>query len=145
MELTSGWVTAVASLLTVLSGFAAWVVKRRSEAKDPIPKAAAELAVAEQALGLIRESRDALRDDVVRLKAERIEDRLRLDECQKQVDQLRVDNQGLHADLSQIRQVLSAATRYIEVLLRWVREGSHPPQPQLPAVLHELVDPTLLQ
>ncbi|HET7399729.1 MAG TPA: hypothetical protein VFJ94_14525 [Intrasporangium sp.] len=141
--MNAGWITALATLITALSGVGVVWVKQRSEAKDPIPKAAAELAVAEQALGLIKESRDALREDVVRLKEERTEDRKRMDELQEQVYSLREDNADLHGVVDQMRHALSLATRYIEALLRWAREGSVPPQPTVPVSLRDLIDPTL--
>lgn len=142
-SMSPGWLPALATLVSALAGFVAWYVKHRADAKDPIPKAAAELAVAEQALGLIKESRDALREDVIRLKEERVDDRKRLEEMQAQVDSLRDDNADLHAVIDQMRHVLSSATRYIEALLKWARDGSVPPPPTVPPSLVDLIDPHL--
>lgn len=142
-SLSPGWLTALATVISALAGFIAWYVKHRADAKDPIPRAAAELAVAEQALGIIKESRDALREDVVRMKDERKDDRKRLEEMQAQVDSLRDDNLDLHSVIDQMRHALSNATRYIEALLKWARDGSVPPPPTVPPSLVDMIDPTL--
>ncbi|MER7070980.1 hypothetical protein [Terrabacter sp. NPDC000476] len=141
--MTGGDISIIVGLLTTLGGGVAWLVKRHDAAKDPIPKAAAELAVAEQALGIIKESRDALREDVSRLKEERDEHKVRLDAQQEQIDTLRDDNATLHATVEQIKHLLSHATRFIETLLRWAKDGAKPPQPTLPHALEDLIDPTL--
>jgi chromosome segregation ATPase len=129
-------ITAVVSALLALGSGIAWLVKRRDAAKDPIPKQAAELALAEQALGIIRESRDALREDVQRLKEEREEHRSRLDAQQEQINSLR-------DAMDQVKHLLSHATRYIETLLRWARDGAPPPPPSVPRDLIDLIDPAL--
>lgn len=134
--MTPALITAIVSLLLAVGSGIAWLVKRRDAAKDPIPKQAAELALAEQALGIIRESRDALREDVNRLKGERDEHRTRLDAQQEQID-------GLRQAMDQVKHLLSHATRYIETLLRWAYAGAPPPPPSVPLDLHDLIDPSL--
>lgn len=129
-------ITALVSAVLALGSGIAWFVKRRDAAKDPIPKHAAELAVAEQALGIIQESRDTLNEDVKRLKAESKEDRERLDAQQAQID-------GLREAMDQVKNLLSHATRYIETLLRWAYAGAAPPPPSVPLDLHDLIDPSL--
>lgn len=135
--------TALVSLLVAAGGGIAWLVKRRDANRDPIPKHQAEVALAQSALGVIQASRDTLDADVRRLLIDREEDRSRIDklEADRDTDRERIEQ---HRErISRLESLLGIAAGYIEALLRWVRNGSPPPQPPLPSPLHDLIDPSL--
>ena len=129
--------SAIVGGLTVLGGGIGWLVRRHDARKDTIPKAAAEVALAQQALGIVKESRDSLADDVRRLMLDRDEDRSR-------IDKLEADRITDRARIGRLEALLGVAAGYIEALLRWVRTGAKPPHPPLPDDLNDLIDPSLL-
>jgi hypothetical protein len=132
-------VGGLVTLLSLIGGGAAWLIRRRDSNKDPIPKAAAEMAIAQQALEIITESAawtraDAvgLRARVAKLEADREEDRARLGDADDR--------------MTRLERLLSQAASYIEALLRWAQVMPTVPDkpiPPLPTQLHELVDPEL--
>lgn len=128
-------IAVLVPLITAAGGAVAWLVNRHDKKADPIPKTAAELAVAERALGIIEKSASRLEAEVGRVSGDLEKERARGDEQQAQIDTLR-------ADVSQIKALLSHATRYIETLLRaWPSSSAH--APAVPAPLHELIDGSL--
>lgn len=123
------------ALVTLILGAGSafgWWLRRRDQKKDPLPKAAAELAVAQQALGIITDAatwakndNTDLRSRVAQLEKDRAEDRVRI---------------------TRLETLLSHAAAYIEALLRWAQimpTDPERPVPPLPDELHELVDPQL--
>ena len=131
------WLLAAAAVLTALAPLVMWWVKRRDAQHDRIPKAAAEVALAQQALGIVKESRDYLADDVRRLMLDRDEDRSR-------IDKLEADRATDRARIGRLEALLGVAAGYIEALLLWVLTGAKPPHPPLPDDLNDLIDPSLL-
>jgi hypothetical protein len=127
------WLTALVPLVLAAGGAVSWLISRRDKRKDPLPKQQAELAIAQQALGIVTEAAafsaaeaSGLRERVVKLEADREEDREA-----REVDRARI---------SRLEGLFARAVSYIETLLRaW---GS-PKPPQPPAELHELIDPAL--
>lgn len=141
--MSNATLAALVAVLGTAASLLMWWVGRRDKQKDPISKHAADLALAEQAVGIIATSRDTLADDVRRISSELAAERARGDSHQRQIDDLRKDNERLHGMVDEIRTRLSQAGSYIEALLRWTRDGSPPPPPPLPSVLHDLIDPSL--
>lgn len=130
---------AIVGILSAIGTAIAWYVARRDRAKDPIPKAAAEIQLAQAALGVIQDAADFSRQNVVDLRADAKADRER-------IKQLEADREVDRARLTRLETLLSHAASYIEALLRWAREITVPPNnpiPPLPSQLHELVDPQL--
>lgn len=131
----SAFIVALIGAMTTAGTGIGWYVNRRDKQKDPIPKTAAELAVAQTALGIVEASAGRLDKEVVRISGDLDKERDRGDAQQQQID-------DLQRDVSQIKALLSHATRYIETLLRaWPSCGD--PAPAVPAPLHELIDATL--
>lgn len=129
-----GLIVALIGVLTTLGTGLSWYVNRRDKAKDPIPKTAAELAVAQTALGIVEASAGRLDREVVRISGALEQERTRGDGQQRQLD-------SQQEQIDTFKALLSHATRYIETLLRaW---GSSPIAPAVPAPLHELIDATL--
>lgn len=121
--------STILSALVAIGGGVAWLVRRWDQKKDPIPRTSAELAVAQQALGIIQDSRDTLVNDVERLKADREADRARI--------------AALEHRQGKLESLLGRAAAFIEVMLRWAHAGSPPPPPVLPPDLYDLIDPSL--
>ncbi len=128
--------SSLISAFVALSGVAAWLIRRRDKRKDPILRTSAELAMAKQALNIIQSSRDVLVDDVERLKTDSTEHRASIVALEAQVNSQTVA-------LDHFRTMLTQASGFIEVMLRWARAGSPPPPPVLPVDLYELIDPVL--
>lgn len=129
----------ILAALTVLlgSGGLVWkLLDRRDKAKDPLPKASAEVMLAKETLGAMVLLRDAALDDIKRIREERDEDRADIEVLKTHRDEDR-------KRLANLERLLGVAAGYIEALLRWARGGSKPPHPDLPATLHELIDPEL--
>jgi hypothetical protein len=139
------WRVLVPLVLAAGSGITWWVA-RRDKNKDPLPKAAAELALAAQALGIVTESAEYVRQDTINLRFDRDQDRVRIArlEADREEDRLRLAD----ADdrMTRLERLLSQAAAYIEALLRWAQimpSVPDKPIPPLPNQLHELVDPEL--
>lgn len=125
---TNELAAAVVTLILAIGGGVRWWVLRR-DSKSPISTASAEATLMTQIMGVSGETLDQLREDIRDL-------RRRADVAQEKADE-----QGRQMD--QIRRLFTAATTYIETLLRWVRAGADPPPPALPFILHEVIDPEL--
>jgi hypothetical protein len=120
------WLTALVPLVLAIGGGLSWFISRRDKNKDPLPKQQAELAIAQQALGIVTAAAEfssaearALRSRVTKLEGDRDEDRTRI---------------------TRLEGLFARAVTYIEKLLRaW--GAPRPPEP--PADLHDLIDPAL--
>lgn len=137
MNIEGNVVASVLSALAIIGSGIGWLIARHDKKKDPLPKAAAEVALAREALGIVSESAQTLKEDLARIKADREEDRTRIDQLEK-------DGVADRARISRLESLLSHAASYIEALLRWAHglRGA-PKPPPLPSELHDLVDPHL--
>lgn len=140
---TATLVYVVIAVLTTAGGGLAWYIRRHDTRKDPLPRTAAEVAIAKEALGIIVASRDALTQDMARQGEELAQERARGDRHEQELVQLRKEHAELHDIVDEIRSRLTAAARYIETLLRWGRAGGHDPEPDVPEGLADLIDPTV--
>lgn len=124
--------SAIAPIVTLIialgSGFA-WWVKRRDAQKDPIPRTAAELALAKEALGIVEASRDALGQDVARLREDLETRNLHIDGLTSKVDTLTGQVDTLSREVHTIREMWSLW--YHDLVTRWThhRAQSTPPAP----------------
>lgn len=123
-------ISALVTALGVLGGGVTWLIRRRDKKKDPLPKSAAELAIAQQALDIISDAATFSRKDSENLRA--------------RVVQLELDSATDRIRIGRLETLLSHAASYIEALLRWAHGlRSVPRPPALPPELHDLVDPAL--
>lgn len=145
---TTGWLGSISGILLLMGTAIAWVVKRWDNKKDPLPKTAAEVALAAQALGIIKEaaefSQTTLTRRITELEAGRASDALRITDLERS----RLDDRHVIEDLqrgmAEVRSLLSSAARYIEHLLTWANSlMGQPNPPPLPAELHDIIDPAL--
>lgn len=114
-----------AVIVAIIGGvvtLATFLISRRDKAKDPIPKQAAELAMAKDAVGIIKLSHDTLVVDVARMSS-------RLDDAEGEVHALRDEVHELRRQVQAIR--LRWSTWYQDLSDRWVvhREQPAPPLP----------------
>lgn len=121
MEPTST-IGAIVGLLGAIGGGVAWFVRRRDTRKDPIPKDAAAVALAQSATALMQGVADRLDSE--------------LGDVRKRMN-------GLETDIARLTSTLGAAIRYIERLLRWDKTEARGPRPPLPPELYDLIDPSL--
>lgn len=112
----------VVGLLGAIGGGVAWLVRRRDQAKDPIPKESAAVALAQSGVSIMQGVADRLESRVIALEGEVV---------------------NLKGDVGRLTLTLGAAARYIERLLRWAKSESRPPIPPLPSELRDLIDPSL--
>ena len=112
----------VVGLLGAIGGGVAWLVRRRDQAKDPIPKESAAVALAQSGVSIMQGVADRLEARVIALEGEVV---------------------NLKSDVGRLTLTLGAAARYIERLLRWAKSESRPPIPPLPSELRDLIDPSL--
>lgn len=117
-----GGIAALVTAIASLAGLVTFFVSRHDKAKDPIPKQAAEVAMAKEALGIVKDSRDTLVEDVARL-GQRVED------VEGEAHALRGEVQALRREVESIRNRWAAW--YRDLTDRWSthREQAAPPLP----------------
>lgn len=120
--MTPGEIAALVSSIAALAGAGAFYVGRHDKAKDPLPKEAAEVAIAKDALGVVKASHDTLVADVARLNA-------RIDDVEGEAHTLREEVQMLRREVQSIRSAW--AMWYRDLADRWIlhREQAAPPVP----------------
>lgn len=137
MNIEGNVVAAVLSFLAALGAGIGWWVDRRDRHKDPLPKSAAEVAVAKEALGVV-----VAAAEWDRTRGERIQTDLTA--ALRRITALEEDGVTDRARITRLETLLSHAASYIEALLRWAHALRDAPKPPpLPTELHDLVDPQL--
>jgi hypothetical protein len=138
-----GAAPAIVTVVTAVGTVIAFLVRRRDTQKDPIPKQAAAMALAEQSIGIAagtmadqQRQITALRGDVEALHAKH-------ELAIERANTLEKDLTNLGSKFATLQATLTAAAGYIESLLRHIRSGLTGPSPKLPADLRELIDPSL--
>lgn len=135
MSAEQGLLPALITLILAAGGGLRWWLTRR-DSKSPIPTATAEAALVAQLVGLSGDTLDDMRSDI---KDQR--EQLRVQREDREADRLRLDE--MNAKLDQMTRLFSVSTTFIEAMLRWADDGSKPPPPTLPALLHQAIDPSL--
>lgn len=117
-----GEIAALVSSIAALAGAGAFYVGRHDKKKDPLPKEAAEVAIAKDALGVVKASHDTLVADVKRLNE-------RIDDVEGEAHTLREEVQMLRREVQSIRSAWAMWFKDLEN--RWVvhRQQDAPPPP----------------
>ena len=131
-----GLATGLVGVLTLIGGGIAWWVRRHDSNKDPLPKQTAALAQADKSVALMRVLRDEMRGDMTALRIELAEVKATAKAATTRVT-------SLEETVENLDDSLTDAVRYIEALLRHMRNGSHGPAPAIPERLRGLIDPML--
>lgn len=120
--MTAGGIAALVSAIAALTGLITFFVGRHDKNKDPIPKQAAEVAIAKDALGVVKGSYDFLIEDVARLRTD-------LNGVKDEASSLRQEVQLLRREVQSIRSAW--AMWYRDLSDRWLvhREQPAPPIP----------------
>ena len=130
---------AVAALVTLILGIGSgigWYVRRRDNRKDPVPKQSVALAQADSSVALMGLLRDEMRKDMTTLRSE-------LEEVKAAAKAATTRVASLEETVETLDDSLTDAVRYIEALLRHMRNGSRGPAPTIPERLRGLIDPML--
>ena len=120
--MTAGGIAALVSAIAALTGLVTFFVGRHDKSKDPIPKQAAEVAIAKEALGVVKESYDLLAADIARQAA-------RIDRVEGEAGTLREEVQLLRREIQSIRSAWNMW--FLDLSDRWVvhRQQDAPPPP----------------
>ncbi len=98
--MTTAVVSALVSLLIAAGSALGWLIRRRDQRADPLPRQAVELTLARDALGIIGASRDALTEDVGRLRADLTDLTDEVHSLRREVRTLRAAWSAWYADLT---------------------------------------------
>lgn len=126
-------------LVTLILGIGAgikWWVGRLDNAKDPIPKDRAAVALSTSAVTLMQAVADEMRAEVSELRTELAGVR-----GTNRILETRVG--AAESTIEHHESMFSAAMSYIEALLRHIRDGREQPAPPVPNDLRDLIDPDL--
>lgn len=167
--------TVVGGFIASVTGLLMFVVKRRDEKKDTIPRAQAEIAMTVENVGVLRSINDGVVAELRRSEEARAEELRRVEEAHRlelrRVEEARerdfAELRAIRDDLAQSREVqrnherqiadlqegfarmkglFGKATQFIEDLLRhMIKQGMYDGMPALPAQLHAFIDPELHQ
>ncbi|GAB3889243.1 hypothetical protein [Terrabacter terrigena] len=138
--MSEGVIGALVTLLIAGGGGLGYLIRRRDNQKDPIPKQSAAVATSAEAVEMMRGVASDFRQDIKDLRADLSNVKL-----EAQANQLRLEGQvvSLASSVETLDSSLSAALRYIEQLIRYLRSGAHGPEPAVPGELRDLIDPML--
>lgn len=131
-----GLATGVVSLLTVIGGGIAFLVRRRDNAKDPIPKQSATLALADQSVKIAGSVLAEIRQELTDVRSKIREFETAAEKQNKRVA-------SLEDSVETLDTALSVAVGYIGRLIAYIRGGADGPEPTIPPQLRDLVDPLL--
>jgi hypothetical protein len=124
---TTTWAASLVTLILAVGSGIGWLIRRRDQRKDPLPKREAELVLAEQALGIVKAAAEFSAGEAVTLRG--------------RVTQLEMDRDDLRNRMVRIEGLFARALSYIETLLRIWPDAPPPPPP--PRELHDLIDSSL--
>lgn len=116
---------AIVTLIMGGGGAVAWWVRRQDAKKDPVPRSTAEVALAKEALGIVEASRDALSEDVARLRAD-------VDNGRDRIEALTVEVKALRGEVHTIRTAWG--DWYRDLRARWEHHRTQAVPPQPPAL-----------
>ena len=143
-------IPALVTLIGLIGGGIAFLIRRRDSKKDPIPKESAAVALAQSSVSIMQAVADDLREGLARKDAELATmraDLTALSARQRTTEERLTETQSeladTRTDIDWLRSTLGVAASYIEKLLRWAREDARPPLPALPEKLRTLIDPSL--
>jgi hypothetical protein len=122
-------IAALVGALGTIGTGVAWVLRRRDSQKDPIPKDAAAVALAQSGVNLMQGVAQRLDSELSDVRGK-----------------LAISDRRLSAaeeTLTEHERVFGIAFGYIDALLRHIRDGKPPPAPPAPADLRDLIDPEL--
>jgi len=117
------------SLILAIGAGLKWWIGRKDAQKDPIPKDAAAVALAQSGVTLMQ------------AVARDLETRLTALSGSNQLLEQRVS--AAEGTIAHHEHLFTSAMSYIEALLRHIREGRPWPPSPAPADLRDLIDPTL--
>ena len=117
------------SLILAIGAGLKWWIGRKDAQKDPIPKDAAAVALAQSGVTLMQ------------AVAKDLETRLTALSGSNQDLEKRVS--AAEGTIAHHEHLLTSAMSHIKALLRHIREGKPWPPPPAPADLRDLIDPTL--
>lgn len=136
--MSEGLIGGLVSLLIAAGAGVGFLIRRRDNSKDPIPKQSAAVALANQSVTMMASVAAEIRNDVANVRSELAEVRIESDTNKRRVS-------SLETTVETLDESLSAAIHFIEQLIRYMRSGAHGPEPAVPVELHELIDPMLRQ
>ena len=131
-----GAVAALVTLILAIGGGIRWYVGRRDNRKDPVPKESAALAMADQSVTIMGGVLAKINEELSRVAAEAKEAKAEAKSALARVS-------SLEETVETLDDSLTDAVRYIEALLRHMRNGSQGPAPTIPERLRGLIDPML--
>lgn len=134
--MSEGWVAPLVTLILGIGGGIGFILRRRDNRKDPIPKQSAALAQANESVLLAGALRDEMRKDMAELRTEVAAAKEAAKSATKRVE-------SLEETVETLDDSLTDAVRFIEALLRHLRTGSMGPAPAIPERLRGLIDPML--
>jgi len=117
------------SLILAIGAGLKWWIGRKDSLKDPIPKDAAAVALAQSGVTLMQA---VAKDLEVRLTA--------LSTSNQKLEQ-RVS--AAEGTIEHHEKLIGAALPYIEALLRHIRDGKSQPPPAIPIEIRAMLDPDL--
>lgn len=127
---------ALVSFIIAAASGIGWLIRRRDNAKDPIPKQSAAVALAGQSVTMMASVAAEIRGDLQGVRSELAEVK-----AESRLNARRVIS--LEESVETLDESLSAAVRFIEQLIRYMRAGAHGPEPAIPNELAGLIDPML--
>lgn len=134
--MNEGAVAALVALILGIGGGAWRLIVRRDSQKDPVPKQSAALAMADQSVTIMGGVLSKINEELSRVAAEAKEAKAEAKSALSRVA-------SLEETVETLDDSLTDAVRYIEALLRHMRNGSHGPAPTIPERLRGLIDPML--
>ena len=130
--MSAEWSTAtVVAILTLLGSGIAWVVKRRDQAKDPIPKAVAEATVAEQLTGAAAVLISGMQTEIKRISNECSELRTEHKTATAAIETLRQSDQRKGREIVHLRGEVRVLGEYAIENHAWIEGGMKPPPPKM--------------
>jgi hypothetical protein len=136
----TGLVGAAVTLILAAASGIGYLLRRRDNQKDPIPKESAAVALANQSVAIMMGVATRLTTEVEQVKAQLAAVKAESERTKAMQD---AQVHSLEASVETLDESLSAAIRFIEQLMRHTMSGGREPKPAIPPQLHDLIDPML--